>query len=123
MFAARVFFVLFCAASLIGCLEAVGRSNSNTLSRSATQKQVKSVYNGLDVANGGGVPQAGASRPVSTTSDSSSESDRSFRSAWGIITLIIVIVAGGATGYYVTLFYPLICKKQGKYDIMEHSPV
>ncbi|RZF45969.1 hypothetical protein LSTR_LSTR008346 [Laodelphax striatellus] len=120
MFTARVLFVLFCASSLIGILEAVGRSNSNAFSRNATQKQVKSAYSGLDIANGGG--GGGRSRPVSTTSDNS-ESNRSFKSAWGIITLIVVIVAGGATGYYVTLFYPLICKKQGKYDIMEHSPV
>jgi hypothetical protein len=44
-------------------------------------------------------------------------------SAWGIIA----VLAGGVflcTGaYYAVLFYPILCKKERKYDIMELSSV
>ncbi|XP_059609551.1 uncharacterized protein LOC132256954 [Phlebotomus argentipes] len=40
-------------------------------------------------------------------------------SAWGIITLIMFAVLIGFGGYYGYICYPLICKKERHYDVMD----
>lgn len=40
-------------------------------------------------------------------------------SAWGLITIIILIIVIGMGGYYGILCYPLICKEERNYDIMD----
>ncbi|XP_014286093.1 uncharacterized protein [Halyomorpha halys] len=44
-------------------------------------------------------------------------------SAWGIISLIIFVIGGSALVYYISIFYPLVCAKRGKYDVMEMTSV
>lgn len=46
-------------------------------------------------------------------------------SAWGIIAIIISAIMLVAGTYYFFIFYPLICKKERNYDVMElhQSPV
>lgn len=40
-------------------------------------------------------------------------------SAWGIITIIMLIIMIGMGGYYGFICYPLICKQERNYDIMD----
>lgn len=40
-------------------------------------------------------------------------------SAWGIITIIILVILLGMGGYYGIICYPLICKQERNYDIMD----
>lgn len=40
-------------------------------------------------------------------------------SAWGLITIIMLIIVIGMGGYYGILCYPLICKEERNYDIMD----
>lgn len=40
-------------------------------------------------------------------------------SAWGLITIIMLIIIIGMGGYYGILCYPLICKEERNYDIMD----
>lgn len=39
-------------------------------------------------------------------------------SAWGMITIIIVVILLGMAGYYGIMCYPLICRKEDHYNIM-----
>lgn len=40
-------------------------------------------------------------------------------SAWGLITIIMLIIIIGMGGYYGVICYPLICKEERNYDIMD----
>lgn len=40
-------------------------------------------------------------------------------SAWGIIIIIMFIIMIGMGGYYGFICYPLICKQERNYDIMD----
>lgn len=40
-------------------------------------------------------------------------------SAWGLITIIMLIILIGMGGYYGIICYPLICKEERNYDIMD----
>ncbi|XP_031627279.1 uncharacterized protein LOC116343396 [Contarinia nasturtii] len=40
-------------------------------------------------------------------------------SAWGLITIIMLIIVVGMGGYYGIICYPLICKEERNYDIMD----
>lgn len=40
-------------------------------------------------------------------------------SAWGLITIIMLIIIIGMGGYYGILCYPLICKQERNYDMMD----
>lgn len=44
-------------------------------------------------------------------------------SAWGIIGVVGGSLLLGTVFYYAVLFYPILCKKERKYDIMELSTV
>lgn len=44
-------------------------------------------------------------------------------SAWGIIGVVGGSMLLGTVFYYAVLFYPILCKKERKYDIMELSTV
>ncbi|XP_014239567.1 uncharacterized protein LOC106660987 [Cimex lectularius] len=46
-----------------------------------------------------------------------------FLSAWGIISLIMLVIVGSALIYYTSIFYPLVCAERGKYDVMEMTAV
>jgi hypothetical protein len=43
--------------------------------------------------------------------------------AWGYMAIILTLVGVGVGIYYFTLFYPILCKKERKYDVMELSSV
>jgi len=43
--------------------------------------------------------------------------------AWGYMAIILTVIGVGAGIYYFSLFYPILCKKEGKYDVMELSSV
>lgn len=40
-------------------------------------------------------------------------------SAWGLITIIMLVILFGMGGYYGIICYPLICKEERNYDIMD----
>ncbi|KAK3925630.1 Phosphoheptose isomerase [Frankliniella fusca] len=40
-------------------------------------------------------------------------------SAWGIIAIIMTLCLSLMGVYYFTLFYPILCKKERKYDVMD----
>lgn len=40
-------------------------------------------------------------------------------SAWGIIAIIMTLCLSLMGVYYFTLFYPILCKKERKYDCMD----
>ncbi|XP_025193866.1 uncharacterized protein LOC112593600 [Melanaphis sacchari] len=42
-------------------------------------------------------------------------------SAWVIIAIVLTIVLGAVAVYYWILFYPIMCKKERKYDVMQMS--
>lgn len=44
-------------------------------------------------------------------------------SAWGLIILIVCAILIGVGVYYVVIFYPLLCKKERKYDRIELTTV
>ncbi|CAG9796932.1 unnamed protein product [Diatraea saccharalis] len=39
-------------------------------------------------------------------------------SAWGIVGVAITIILAGTGFYYFTMCYPILCKKQRKYDMI-----
>jgi hypothetical protein len=43
--------------------------------------------------------------------------------AWGYMAIILTLIGVGVGIYYFTLFYPIVCKKERKYDVMELSSV
>jgi len=98
-----------------------GGRSATFLGRSTSYKSdsQKPVYNGLGYANGDyHMKQATVAKPAEATSRRGIG-----LSAWGIIA----VLAGGVflcTGaYYAVLFYPILCKKERKYDIMELTSV
>ncbi|XP_003245489.1 uncharacterized protein LOC100572661 [Acyrthosiphon pisum] len=42
-------------------------------------------------------------------------------SAWVIIAIVLTIIFGAIAVYYWVLFYPILCKKERKYDVMQMS--
>lgn len=42
-------------------------------------------------------------------------------SAWGLITIIIVVILLGMAGYYGIMCYPLICRKEEHYNMMHDA--
>lgn len=42
-------------------------------------------------------------------------------SAWVIIAIILAIALSIIAVYYWVLFYPILCKKERKYDVMQMS--
>lgn len=44
-------------------------------------------------------------------------------SAWGLITIIMLIIIIGMGGYYGVLCYPLICREERNYDIMDAASI
>ncbi|XP_073991260.1 uncharacterized protein [Rhodnius prolixus] len=53
----------------------------------------------------------------------SKTANRGYISAWGIISIIMLVIVGSVLVYYVTVFYPLVCAERGKYDVMEMTTV
>lgn len=39
-------------------------------------------------------------------------------SAWGIVTVIIMLILAGMGFYYFAMCYPILCKKTRKYDMI-----
>uniref|UniRef100_A0A224Y0L2 Uncharacterized protein n=1 Tax=Panstrongylus lignarius TaxID=156445 RepID=A0A224Y0L2_9HEMI len=54
---------------------------------------------------------------------SSKSANRGYFSAWGIISLIMLVIVGTVLVYYLSIFYPLVCAERGKYDVMEMTTV
>lgn len=62
------------------------------------------------------INQIDQTQPMNKSSFSRSGSGLS---AWGLITIIMLIIIIGMGGYYGILCYPLICKEERNYDIMD----
>jgi len=43
--------------------------------------------------------------------------------AWGYMAITLTLMGVGAGIYYFSLFYPILCKKERIYDVMELSSV
>jgi hypothetical protein len=39
-------------------------------------------------------------------------------SAWGIVALVVTMILSGMGFYYFSICYPILCKKQRKYDMI-----
>lgn len=67
----------------------------------------------------------GVGQNVRSTSENMLQSNpkstytRSGLSAWGIIVLILLVILLGMGGYYGILCYPIVCKNERLYDIMD----
>ncbi|XP_075210884.1 uncharacterized protein LOC142318206 isoform X2 [Lycorma delicatula] len=110
----RMYLCILCLSSIITELSGAVSKNVSGVQNSA--KQTKSAFTGLSDANGGYYALKAA--------PASSSSSRGLGiSAWGIIAVILTAVIGGIAAYYVALFYPIVCKKERKYDIMELTTV
>lgn len=57
--------------------------------------------------------------PIGANKNVSRSGDSSGLSAWGLITIIMLIIGIGMAGYYGIICYPLICKEERNYDIMD----
>lgn len=44
-------------------------------------------------------------------------------SAWGLVFLILSVILIGVSAYYFMIFYPILCKKERKYDRIELTTV
>lgn len=44
-------------------------------------------------------------------------------SAWGLVVLIVSMILLGVAAYYMALFYPILCRKERKYDRIELADV
>lgn len=44
-------------------------------------------------------------------------------SAWGIVFVILAMIFAGVCVYYFSMCYPILCKKERKYDKIEISTV
>lgn len=44
-------------------------------------------------------------------------------SAWGLVFLILSLILLGVFAYYFIIFYPILCKKERKYDRIELATV
>lgn len=42
-------------------------------------------------------------------------------SAWVIIAIVLTIILSAVVIYYWVLFYPILCKEERKYDVMQMS--
>lgn len=43
--------------------------------------------------------------------------------AWGYVAIILSVVLSGMGVYYFILFYPIVCKRERMYDVMEMTAV
>ncbi|KAJ1531905.1 hypothetical protein ONE63_000549 [Megalurothrips usitatus] len=76
-------------------------------------------------ANGNGRrsgPVMSASEPPKALEQSATQDKKSSgpaMSAWGIIAIIMTLGLSLMGIYYFTLFYPILCKKERNYDVMD----
>ncbi|KAJ6649886.1 hypothetical protein Bhyg_05127, partial [Pseudolycoriella hygida] len=81
-------------------------------------KQISKEDNKYTSHNGGG-------QNLRSTSDNGLQSNQKSKyagsglSAWGIIVLILLVILLGMGGYYGILCYPIVCKHERMYDIMD----
>ncbi|RVE50670.1 hypothetical protein evm_004702 [Chilo suppressalis] len=74
--------------------------------------------------NGGGIKSNKENAPKTFVGTSSGlPSQNTVRrglglSAWGIIGVTITIILAGTGFYYFSMCYPILCKKQRKYDMI-----
>lgn len=64
----------------------------------------------------------GAAEPPNTVEQPKAQDKKSSgpaMSAWGIIAVIMTLCLSLMGVYYFTLFYPILCKKERKYDVMD----
>lgn len=100
------------------CVLTQGGSSAAQQGSYRSSNAQKSTYNGLSYANG--------DYNQRQTSDAKTKvkSSRGLGiSAWGLVAVILSLILGGIFVYYAVLFYPILCKKQRKYDMMELGAV
>ncbi|XP_067009190.2 uncharacterized protein [Anabrus simplex] len=44
-------------------------------------------------------------------------------SAWGIVGIVLAVILGSMLVYYTFIFYPILCKKERKYNTIELDAV
>uniref|UniRef100_A0A1B6D905 Uncharacterized protein n=1 Tax=Clastoptera arizonana TaxID=38151 RepID=A0A1B6D905_9HEMI len=95
---------------------------SSRVLTSKTGNTQRSAFTGLDYPSGSvGYNQ---SPEAAKQVHKQSKSHRGIGiSAWALVGVILTFIIGGTAVYYFILFYPIVCKKQRKYDIMEMSSV
>ncbi|KAG4072475.1 hypothetical protein HA402_004407 [Bradysia odoriphaga] len=71
-------------------------------------------YNGVGAQNG-----RSTSEHLQHNNNSKPTYTRSGMSAWTIIALILLVILLGMGAYYGMLCYPIICKHERMYDIMD----
>lgn len=98
--------------------QAAGTGQYGSLYNYNTQSNVNGGGGGVGTRPNGYInqidqPQTGALNNKNLPRNSSGIS------AWGLITIIMLIIVIGMGGYYGILCYPLICKEERNYDIMD----
>jgi hypothetical protein len=58
---------------------------------------------------------------LSTATQKTARTGTPFMSAWAIILVIVAVIVLGAVAYYATMCWPLLCRQERHYDIMDIS--
>ncbi|XP_077297579.1 uncharacterized protein LOC143919208 [Arctopsyche grandis] len=103
--------VLTITEALSGIGRGGGKSSYNSTGRKTTSTTRAGVRNPI------------LSEPEEAKLNGEKQKSRPGISAWGIIALIISLILLCMGTYYSVLFYPLLCTKERKYDIIDLSPV
>lgn len=104
-----------------------GRSSSGIQSRMAYNQAGASQYGSYNsnpnvngnIGNRRNAYVNQVDQPQTTTANKMIPRTSTGISAWGLITIIMLIIVIGMGGYYGIICYPLICKEERNYDIMD----
>lgn len=97
----------------------IGRNNQQHMSRQMDQNEQNPYNAGSYNKNNYNYNNANQRNFDGVNKNGSRSSDTTGLSAWGLITIIMMIIGIGMAGYYGIICYPLICKEERNYDIMD----
>lgn len=98
----------------------VGRNSQQHMSRQMDQYDQNGYNpNAYNNNNNYNYNNANQRNPNVANKNVSRSSESTGLSAWGLITIIMLIIGIGMAGYYGIICYPLICKEERNYDIMD----
>ncbi|CAH0389338.1 unnamed protein product [Bemisia tabaci] len=117
-----VAFFLLCVG-LTECLGGPGKNTSNGRSNVRTYKaeNAKEMEFHQNLNGGWGLSDSVPPKSQKGRDVPPKKSKGSGISAWALIGLILGAILSGVFVYYAMIFYPILCKKERKYDVMEVS--
>lgn len=92
------------------------RWGSRNLNNSGKQNSRSSAYHADNGSNS-------KSTEAPAKSQERKQSSRAGIGAWGYVAIALTIILSGLGAYYFVIFYPIVCKKERMYDVMEMTTV